>query len=59
MFAVMLGIDQAVTEAGFDDQAYDFGSAMHEALTDSLCAARWMQRQPAFPDSCREESGAT
>ena len=58
MFAVMLGIDQAVTEAGFDDQAYDFGSAMHEALTDSLCAVRWMQRQPAFPDSCREESGA-
>lgn len=54
MFAVMLGIDQAATEAGFDDRAYDFGSAMHEALTNSLCAARWMQRQPAFPDSCRE-----
>ena len=57
MFAVMLGIDQAVTEAGYDDRAYDFGSAMHEALTDSLCAVRWMQRQPAFPDSCLEESG--
>ncbi len=57
MFAVMLGIDQAATEAGFDDRAYDFGSAMHEALTDSLCAARWMQRQSAFPDSCLEESG--
>ena len=54
MFAVMLGIDQAATEAGFDDRAYDFGSAMHEALTDSLCAVRWMQRQPAFPDSCLE-----
>ena len=54
MFAVMLGIDQAVAEAGFDDRAYDFGSAMHEALTNSLCAARWMQRQAAFPDSCRE-----
>ena len=57
MFAVMLGIDQAATEAGFDDRAYDFGSAMHEALTDSLCAVRWMQRQAAFPDSCWEESG--
>jgi len=56
MFAVMLGIDQAATEAGFDDRAYDFGSAMHEALTNSLCAARWMQRQPAFPDSCLEAS---
>lgn len=57
MFAVMLGIDQAATEAGFDDRAYDFGSAMHEALTNSLCAARWMQRQPAFPDSCLEAEG--
>lgn len=54
MFAVMLGIDQAATEAGFDDRAYDFGSAMHEALTDSLCAVRWMQRQHAFPDDCLE-----
>lgn len=59
MFAVMLGIDQAATEAGFDSHAYDFGSAMHEALTNSLCAARWMQRQPAFPDSCREAEGLT
>lgn len=54
MFAVMLGIDQAVAEAGFDGRAYDFGSALHEALTDSRCAMRWMQRQPAFSDSCRE-----
>jgi Fe-S-cluster containining protein len=57
MFAVMLGIDQAVAAAGFDDRAYDFGSAMHAALTDSLCAARWLQRQKAFSDSCLEESG--
>lgn len=56
MFAVMLAIDQAVAEAGYDGQAYDFGSALHEALTDSLCAVRWVQRQPAFPDSCREAS---
>ncbi len=54
MFAVMLAIDQAVAEAGFDGQAYDFGSALHEALTNSLCAVRWIQRQSAFPDSCRE-----
>lgn len=54
MFAVMLGIDQAVAEAGFDGRAYDFGSALHEALTDSLCAVRWVQRKPAFPDNCRE-----
>ena len=59
MFAVMLAIDQAVAEAGFDGQAYDFGSALHEALTDSLCAVRWMQRQPAFPASCREEGPAS
>ena len=56
MFAVMLAIDQAVAEAGFDGHAYDFGSALHEALTNSLCAVRWVQRQPAFPESCREAS---
>jgi uncharacterized protein len=54
MFAVMLGIDQAVAEAGYDGRAYDFGSALHEALTNSLCAVRWRQRQAAFPDDCRE-----
>jgi hypothetical protein len=56
MFAVMLAIDQAVAEAGFDGRAYDFGSALHEALTNSLCAVRWLQRQPAFPEDCREAS---
>lgn len=56
MFAVMLAIDQAAAEAGFDGRAYDFGSALHEALTDSLCAVRWVQRQPAFSESCREAS---
>jgi Fe-S-cluster containining protein len=56
MFAIMLAIDQAVAEAGFDGHAYDFGSALHEALTDSLCLVRWIQRKPAFPESCREAS---
>lgn len=55
MFAVMLAIDQAAEEAGFDAQAYDFGSALHEALTDGLCAVRWLRRQPAFSDSCWED----
>lgn len=55
MFAVMLGIDQGVAEAGFDGRAYDFGSALHEALTDSFCAVRWKQRQPAFSDDCWED----
>jgi Fe-S-cluster containining protein len=54
MFAVMLGIDAAVEEAGFDEHAYDFGSALHEALTDSLCLIRWQRREPAFPASCWE-----
>jgi Fe-S-cluster containining protein len=52
LFAVMLGLDEAIEAAGFDDRAYDFGSALHEALTNSLCLALWMRRQPAFPDSC-------
>lgn len=54
MFAVMLAIDQAAEEAGFDAEAYDFGSALHEALTDSLCVVRWLRRQPAFSAACRE-----
>lgn len=57
MFAVMLGIDQAVAEAGFDGRAYDFGSALHEALTDGMCAVRWTQRLPTFPESCWEAGG--
>ncbi|MEN9661269.1 MAG: hypothetical protein RL324_218 [Verrucomicrobiota bacterium] len=58
MFAVMLAIDQGVVEAGLDGQAYDLGSALHEALTDSHCAVRWMNGQKAFPDSCLEEGRA-
>jgi Fe-S-cluster containining protein len=54
MFAVMLGMDQAVESAGYDEEAYDFGSALHEALTNSLCAYRWSQGKPAFPIDCRE-----
>ena len=56
MFAVMLGMDQAIEEAGFDDNAYDFGSALHEALTNSMCALLWARKEPAFPESCREPS---
>lgn len=52
MFAVMLGLDEAIEAAGYDERSYDFGSALHEALTDSLCLVRWMRRYPAFPDSC-------
>ncbi len=52
MFAVMLGMDEAIEAAGYDDRSYDFGSALHEALTDSFCLVRWMRRQAAFPDSC-------
>lgn len=52
MFAVMIGMDEAIEAAGFDDRAYDLGSALHEALTNSLCRVLWMQRKAAFPDSC-------
>ncbi len=54
MFAIMLAIDHAAEECGFDERTYDFGSALFEALTDSLCVARWLQRQPAFSESCVE-----
>lgn len=56
MFAVMLGMDEAIEAAGFDDRSYDFGSALHEALTNSLCRVLWMRRKPAFPDSCLADS---
>jgi Fe-S-cluster containining protein len=52
MFAVMLGLDEALEAAGYDDRAYDFGSALHEALTNSLCRVLWMRKKHAFPDSC-------
>lgn len=58
MFAVMLGMDEALEGAGFDDRAYDFGSALHEALTDSRALPRWMRREAAFPDSCLVEPAA-
>ena len=57
MFAVMLGLDEAIEAAGYDERSYDFGSALHEALTNSLCLMRWMRRSPAFPDSCLAEAG--
>jgi len=57
MFAVMLGLDEALEAAGYDERSYDFGSALHEALTNSLCLMRWMRRQPAFPDSCLADAG--
>jgi len=52
LFAVRLGLDEAIERFGYDERAYDFGSALHEALTNSLCLMAWMRRQPAFPDSC-------
>ncbi len=52
LFAVMLGMDEALESAGYDDRAYDLGSALHEALTNSLCRVLWLRRKPAFPDSC-------
>lgn len=54
MFAAMLGIDQAVSDSGFDSRAYDFGSALHEALTNTLCLVLWAKKGIAFPDSCLE-----
>jgi len=47
-----MGLDEAIEAAGYDERSYDFGSALHEALTDSLCLTRWLRRQPAFGDAC-------
>lgn len=52
MFAVMLGVDEAIEAAGYDERSYDFGSALHEALTNSQCLDAWLRHQNAFPDSC-------
>ena len=54
LFAVMLGNDEAFAVEGFDDQAYDFGCALHEALQDDFCLVRWSRREPAFSPSCLE-----
>ena len=58
LFAVMLGMDSALEAAGFDDRSYDFGSALHEALTNSLCRVLWLRKRPAFSDACLAEVGA-
>ena len=52
MFAVMYGVDQAIEAAGYDERSYDFGSALHEALSNSFCLVAWLRHQSAFPDSC-------
>lgn len=55
MFAVMLGVDAALEAAGYDERSYDFGSALHEALTNSRCLPAWLRREPTFPDDCLSE----
>jgi len=55
LFAVRMGLDEAIEAGGYDDSAYDFGLALHEALTNSLCLVAWLRRQPAFPDNCLSE----
>jgi len=52
MFAVMMGVDEAMEAAGYDERSYDFGSALHEALTNSFCLTAWLRHQAAFPNSC-------
>ena len=56
MFAVMLGVDEAIEAAGYDERSYDFGSALHEALTNSACLDVWLRHQNAFPDNCLSDS---
>jgi hypothetical protein len=55
MFSVMLGVDEAIEAAGYDERAYDFGSALHEALTNPCCLDDWLRQRSAFPDDCLAE----
>lgn len=55
MFSVMLGVDETFEAAGYDERAYDFGSALHEALTSPLCLDAWLHQRSAFPDNCLAE----
>lgn len=52
VFAITYGVDEAIEAAGYDERSYDFGSALHEALTNSYCLPAWLRHQSAFPDSC-------
>ena len=58
MFSVMLGVDEAIEAAGYDERAYDFGSALHEALTNPCCLDDWLRQRSAFPDDCLAEPPA-
>jgi Fe-S-cluster containining protein len=55
LFAVRMGLDEAVERVGYDDRSYDFGSALHEALKNAQCLSEWMLRKEAFPDDCLSE----
>ena len=55
MFSVMLGVDEAIEAAGYDERAYDFGLALHEALTNPCCLDDWLRQRSAFPDNCLAE----
>jgi len=49
--ALTAGLQQnidAYSTAGFDHTVYELGSALHEALTDSACWARWRNQEQAF-----------
>ena len=55
MFSVMLGVDEAFEAAGYDERSYDFGSALHEALTNPCCLDDWLRQRSTFPDDCLAE----
>jgi hypothetical protein len=54
MFGVMLGIDQAFVEAGYDGRSYDFTAGVHLALTEPGAFTRWVNKKRAFPDDIGE-----
>jgi hypothetical protein len=45
---VWMGVAKAYEEEGYDKQIYDFGSAIGEALVNSVTARRWRDKKRAF-----------
>ena len=57
--AVWMGSTKAFEEEGYDGAIYDFGSAIGEALENSVTARRWRDKKRAFSSQALAKDQAT
>ena len=58
MATLFVGLQRAFKNEGYDADAYDFSSALDEALSNPSCYKRWRHKKRAFnKDLVAEEPG--